>query len=169
MSLLISITNVFLTNPTPRSLLAAPQMDRVFATRTVKGIKSTLASMPQRIDELYRLTLERIQKQAGDDGTLAMRILSWIIHARRPLSVNELRHCLAVEYDEDEDYDLNLNELDTDDLLQPESLVDVCAGLVIIDSTSQIIWLVIIQHKNTSAINVWISSQGLRLTYRERV
>ena len=117
-------------------------MDRVFSTRTVKGIKFALASMPQKIDELYKLTLERIQRQAGDDGTLAMRILSWITHARRPLSVNELRHGLAVEYNNDEDIDLNATELDEDNLLQPESLVDVCAGLVIIDSASQIIRLV---------------------------
>ena len=117
-------------------------MDRVFATRTVKGIKSALASMPRKIDELYKLTLERIQQQAGDDGMLAMRILGWITHARRPLSVNELRHGLAVEYDDDEDNDLYASELDKDNLLQPESLVDVCAGLVIIDSTSQIIRLV---------------------------
>ena len=117
-------------------------MDRVFATRTVKGIKSALASMPQKIDELYKLTLERIQKQAGDDGALAMRILSWITHARRPLSVNEFRHGLAAEYNDDEDKDLNATELDKDNLLQPESLVDVCAGLVIIDSASQIIRLV---------------------------
>ena len=117
-------------------------MDRVFATRTVKGIKIALASMPQKMDELYRLTLERIQKSAGDDGLLAMRILSWITHARRLLSVNELRHGLAVEYDDDEENNLDASELDTDNLLQPESLVDVCAGLVIIDSTSQIIRLV---------------------------
>ena len=117
-------------------------MDRVFATRTVKGIKTALASMPQKIDELYELTLERIQHQAGDDGPLAMRILGWITHARRPVSVNELRHGLAVEYDDDEDNDLCATELDNDNLLQPESLVDVCAGLVIIDPTSQIIRLV---------------------------
>ena len=117
-------------------------MDRVFATRTVKGIKSALASMPQKIDELYKLTLERIQQQAGDDGMLAIRILGWITHARRPLSVNELRHGLAVEYDDDEDNDLSVTELDNDNLLQPESLIDVCGGLVIIDSTSQIIRLV---------------------------
>lgn len=117
-------------------------MDRVFAARTVKGIKSAIASMPQKIDDLYNMTLERIQQQAGDDGMLALRILSWITHARRPLSVSELRYGLAVEYDDDEDNDLSATELDNYNLLHPESLVDVCAGLVIIDSTSQIIRLV---------------------------
>ena len=117
-------------------------MDRVFTARTIKNVKFALASMPQKIDDLYKLTLERIQHQAGDDGPLAMRILGWITHARRPLSVNELQHGLAVEYSDDEDYDLSATGLDDDNLLQPESLVDVCAGLVIIDRTSQIIRLV---------------------------
>ena len=68
-----------------------------------------------------------------------MRILSWITHARRPLLVGELRHGLAVEYCDDGE---GLQEFDEDNLLSPGSLVDVCAGLVIIDSTSQIIRLV---------------------------
>ena len=95
--------------------------------------------MPRELDELYRQTLERIQKQAGDGGALGMRILSWITHARRPLSVDELRHGLAVEYDEGEG---EPEDFDEDNLLPQGSLVDVCAGLVVIDSTSQIIRLV---------------------------
>lgn len=100
--------------------------------------------MPRELDELYRQTLERIRNQAGDDGALGMRILSWITHARRPLSVNELRYGLAVEYkdDDDDDHEEDVEELDQDNLHSPGSLVDVCAGLVIIDSTSSIIRLV---------------------------
>ena len=98
--------------------------------------------MPGELDELYRQTLERIRNQAGDDGELGMRILSWITHARRPLSVDELRYGLAVEYKDDDDDDDFLQDFDQDNLLSSGSLVDVCAGLVIIDSTSQIIRLV---------------------------
>lgn len=100
--------------------------------------------MPGELDELYRQTLKRIRKQAGDDGVLGMRILSWLAHARRPLSVDELRHGLAVEFnnDDDDDNEVMPEQLDEDNLLSPGSLVDVCAGLVIIDSTSQIIRLV---------------------------
>ena len=72
-----------------------------------------------------------------------MRILSWITHARRPLLVDELRYGLAVEYSDDGE---GLKEFDEDNLLLPGSLVDVCAGLVIIDSTSQIVRLV---HRTT--------------------
>ena len=120
-----------------RFLLTALQMDRIFDTRTIKGIKSALASMPAQLDELYREALVRIQKQSVNDGELGMRILSWITHAKRPLSVNELRYGLAIEYsDIQEDV-----EFDEDNVLSSGSLVDVCAGLVIIDSNSQVVRL----------------------------
>ena len=129
----------------PRFLLAALQFDRIINARTVRKIKDALSSMPGRLDELYRQTLERIQQQPGDDGADGMRILSWVAQAKRPLSVDELRHGLAVEYDDDDDDDEKdggPDGIDEENLLSPESLVDVCAGLVIIDSTSQIIRLV---------------------------
>lgn len=71
-----------------------------------------------------------------------MRILSWITHARGPVSVEELRHGLAVEYSDSSHNEGDLHEFDEDNLLSPESIVDVCAGLVVIDSTSQIVRLV---------------------------
>ena len=114
-------------------------MDRIFDTRTIKGIKLALSSMSGELDELYREALVRIQKQAGNDGELGMRILSWITHAKRPLSVDELQYGLAVEYS---DVPKHLDEFDEDNLLPPGSLVDVCAGLVIIDSNSRILRLV---------------------------
>ena len=120
-----------------RFLLTALQMDRIFDTRTIKGIKSALSSMPGQLDELYREALVRIQTQSGNDEELGMRILSWITHAKRPLSVNELRYGLAIEYsDIQED-----GEFDEDNVLSSGSLADVCAGLVIIDSNSQVVRL----------------------------
>ena len=95
--------------------------------------------MSRELDDLYRETLERIRKQPGEDGTLGMRVLSWITHTRRPLSVEELRHGLAVEYDDDGEPD---DEFDPENLLSSRSLVDVCAGLVVIDPRSQVIRLV---------------------------
>ena len=46
--------------------------------------------MPSELDDLYHETLERIQKQAGEDGQLGMRVLSWITHTRMRLSVEEV-------------------------------------------------------------------------------
>ncbi len=122
----------------PRFLVAVLQIDRICVARTVKKIKSALTSMPSELNDLYRETVERIRRQSGDDGELGMRILGWVTHTKRPLHVIELVHGLAVEYDDDE----GAHELDIDNLLSSKSLVDVCAGLVVIDSRSQIIRLV---------------------------
>ncbi|KAL9609719.1 MAG: hypothetical protein Q9167_005527 [Letrouitia subvulpina] len=99
---------------------------------------ATLTSMPRELDHVYEQTLEISGKQAGDDSQLEMRVLSWITHARRLLLVDGLRHGLAIEYDDEE----LQTEFDPDNLLSPGSLVDVYAGLVVIDSKSHIIRLV---------------------------
>jgi hypothetical protein len=81
----------------------------------------------------------RIEKQPGEDGPLAMSILRWISHSKRPLLVDEVCHALAVEWDDDEEPRC---DLDLDNMLDPESLVDVCHVLVIIEDESKIIRLV---------------------------
>ncbi|CAF9942356.1 hypothetical protein IMSHALPRED_003636 [Imshaugia aleurites] len=124
---------------TPRFLLAVLQIDRICVARTIKKIKLALTSMPRELDDLYGETVEKIRRQSGEDGGLGMRVLSWVTHTKRPLLVDELAHGLAVEYDDDEGAH---DELDTDNLSSSRSLVDVCAGLVIIDPSSQIIRLV---------------------------
>ena len=123
----------------PRFLLAVLQIDRICVARTAKKIKSALATMPRELGDLYGETVERIRRQPGEDGELGMRVLSWVTHTKRPLHVEELAHGLAVEYDDEEEAHC---ELDTDNLLSSRSLVDVCAGLVVIDPRSQIIRLV---------------------------
>jgi len=55
------------------------------------------------------------------------------------LTVNELRHALAVEWAAGEDQPHDLEE---GNLLESDSLADVCAGLVIIENESQIVRLV---------------------------
>lgn len=138
-SLFESYLNCANTCRPPRFLLAALQIDRICVARTVKKIKMALTSMPRELDDLYRETVERIRKQAGEDGELGMRVLSWVTHTKRPLRVDELAHGLAVEYDDDAG---TSDELDTENILSSRSLVDVCAGLVVIDPRSQIIRLV---------------------------
>lgn len=62
-----------------------------------------------------------------------------MIHAKRFLRVEEIQHALAVEVDEEENSSCQMS---FDDILSPQSLTDVCAGLVVIDPRSQIIRLV---------------------------
>lgn len=125
--------------PPFRFLFAVLQLNRICEARTVKKIKIALDSMSRELDQLYQQTIERIRSQKGDDGELGMRVLSWVTHARRPLNVVEIQHALAVEVDEVEEPS---SDLDFDNILSPQSLTDLCAGLVVIEANSQIIRLV---------------------------
>jgi Ankyrin repeats (3 copies)/Ankyrin repeats (many copies) len=78
--------------------------------------------------------MDRVEGQVQDQEELAKQVLSWIMCAKRPLTILELQHALAVEVGD--------SELDEENLPQVEDMVSVCAGLVTIDEESGIIRLV---------------------------
>lgn len=88
----------------------------------------------QVLSQAYELSLERINGQRPGLRELAHRVLSWITCAKRPLTITELQHALAVE--------IGASHLDEEALTQVERMVSVCAGLVTVDEESDIIRLV---------------------------
>jgi ankyrin repeat protein len=83
--------------------------------------------------------MERIKQQPTQN--IALRVLSWIVYAIRPLRLEEVQHAVAV--DELEPDDVSISE----ESLTPQSIiVNACAGLIKIDKKSNIINLV---HKTT--------------------
>jgi ankyrin repeat protein len=78
--------------------------------------------------------MERIEGQVKDQEQLAKQVLSWITCAKRPLTVLELQHALAVEVGT-----LNLDEENLPDI---GDIVSTCAGLVTVDEESNVIRLV---------------------------
>jgi hypothetical protein len=100
-------------------------------------VKTTLAKLTKgaaALDFAYGEALQRIDGQLGGDRELARKVLSWITLAERPLTTAEICCALAVEPEED--------EIDPENVLTPEDLVSVCAGLVVVDQESDIIRLV---------------------------
>jgi hypothetical protein len=78
--------------------------------------------------------MERIDHQVKETKDLAYLVLSWIVYAMRPLTVDELTHALAVEIGE--------TKLVLDNICSKDHMLSVCAGLVTIDKGSDIIRLV---------------------------
>ena len=62
--------------------------------------------------------MERICNQDEDDAKLAKDVLSWISYALRPLTVEEIKHAMAIEPGE--------KELDEEALHDEELLIFVC-------------------------------------------
>jgi hypothetical protein len=89
------------------------------------------------LDDIYEEAMKRIELQSADNRNLALRLLSWIVHAFRPLHLTEVQHAIAIDDLEPED------RLVSQDSLTPQDiLVDVCAGIVRVDEESGIVRLI---------------------------
>ena len=112
-------------------------MNSLIDKTTPKAIKSTLKKLPKgsdAYDYAYDEAMERINGQKRGFRELAGRVLSWIICARRRLTISESRHAIAVEFGESEFDEENLSEI--------EDMISVCAGLITVDEESNIIRLI---------------------------
>ncbi|KAI9685167.1 MAG: hypothetical protein M1822_004754 [Bathelium mastoideum] len=118
-------------------LLARLYMNSLSGQMSPKDMKRALERLPsgaEAYDYAYKETMQRIKGQVPGRKSLALQILSWIIHARRPLTPRELRYALATEH--------NSQRLDREKLSSTHDLVSVCAGLIVADRQSNIIRLV---------------------------
>jgi predicted transcriptional regulator len=114
--------------------MAKLHIDSLTGKRTASDVRKALDNLPTEVNETYDEAMKRIQSQKnGDDVKLAERVLSWITYSRRPLSYRELQHALAVTP--------QMTDMITGDLVNEYFLIDICAGLVVIDSQSHIIRL----------------------------
>lgn len=93
--------------------------------------------LPDKLEKTYDDALERIQRQPEDESKLAMRVLSWITHAVRPLKVEEIQHAIAVM-----NFDSDDTTLDEEGLPDEAELITVCGGSAVIDQDSGVIRLV---------------------------
>ena len=120
-----------------RFLLARLHVDSLLDKRTkvkVRRVLENLATGSEALHAAYDEAIKRIERQLPEDSAIAKKVLSWIIHAKRPLATTEICHALAVEPD--------TTELDPDNIPDISDLVSVCAGLVTVDEESDIIRLV---------------------------
>lgn len=126
-----------------RFLLAVLHINKLASLRTTSKIQHSLRGVPTKLSDrlagLYNDSVERIKLQEEDDVTLAMKILQWLALAQMPITVDELRHALAIEYVQGSDPP---SELDRANILDASDLTDVCAGLVTIEEQSSVIRLV---------------------------
>ena len=96
---------------------------------SLRRLRKALETLPEELDDTYDQAMERIQCQKRSTVDFASKILSWVIFARRPMTIEELRCALAVE--------------PGDSLLHKEGLPDrgyllsVCGGLVMISGDTE--------------------------------
>jgi len=112
-------------------------MNTLIHLLTKGDIKQALRNLDkgrEGLEQTYEQAMERINDHRKGYRELVKQILEWIVHARRPLSIAELRHALAVWP--------HTMKLDEDFFPSIQVLRSVCAGLVAIDRESNIVRLV---------------------------
>ena len=93
-----------------------------------KAVRLTLERLPTQLDDMYSDTLVRIKSQDMEDVAIAHQVMGWVTHAKRPLTIREIQHALAVEPDQ--------SDLDEEVMVDEELLTTVCLGLITVDQTS---------------------------------
>jgi hypothetical protein len=101
---------------------------------SVSHVMEGLQSLPRDTDGAYKHVVERIENQNPVQASLAKKVLSYVVCARRPLLARELREALTVEP--------GMKTLDHDRLVDNETWVSVCAGLVQVNAKSHVVRLV---------------------------
>jgi len=100
----------------------------VLAQGSPAKIKAALSqnSLPKSLSDAYRKVMDQMEE---GQKKFAFQIMSWILHAARRLTMEELCEALSVEEDS--------KELQEDLLPEPDSIVKACESLVEIDLSSQ--------------------------------
>jgi hypothetical protein len=100
---------------------------------TIASRKDRLNSLQPSLTQTFRETMDRIEDSTKTKIN-ATKILTWIHLAKRPLTVDELLHALAVKEEKE--------DLDRENLKDPGTFLNCCLGLVTIDAETSTVRLV---------------------------
>lgn len=106
----------------------------MLATTTTNGreVRRSLANLSRKTSDIYDKTMERVDGQTVAYRKLAELAFVWIICAYRQLSFKELQHAIAISSD------LEMTEMDPSALVDERILTKACAGLVVVDTRSNV-------------------------------
>ncbi|KAJ2934191.1 hypothetical protein H1R20_g2896, partial [Candolleomyces eurysporus] len=110
-------------------LIAALQVEALKGCISIQSLMKKLETLPIGLNELYDHTLERIEAQGKEKSSLAKQVLLWATYALRPMSILELQEAVAIEFDS--------KPFDANRISPIELLLDICCGLVTLDTSAQ--------------------------------
>lgn len=107
----------FLTIYLRRFLLPALQIEAVLEKPAISKRREALAKIPQKLTEVFEVTIKRINDKSADRCIQAMAVIKWTLLSVRQLTIIELLPALAVELDNG-----NSDTLDRDNLPSKKTL-----------------------------------------------
>ena len=75
------------------------QLDNICRQKNDEDIMETLSSLPSELNETYARIFKQIRKESRPLQILARKCLMWVLNARRPLSLYELRDAVSTTQD----------------------------------------------------------------------
>ncbi|TFK26057.1 ankyrin [Coprinopsis marcescibilis] len=113
-------------------LAASFQLDMLGDCMNVRSLREALERLPEGVNAMYAATMIRVERQPNSN--LARRVLTWLVYACSSLSMEQLRYAVAISSD--------TYQFDPDLLVEGESLVFLCCGLITHDPSSGSVRLV---------------------------
>ncbi|KAI6824801.1 Pfs, NACHT and ankyrin domain protein [Hortaea werneckii] len=102
---------------------AACQLDTLTHCLTLGKVRRTLQDLPKTLYDTYDRMIRTIDE--SQNGEEALKVLRWLVFARRPLTVNELLQVTGIVLEEEPP------RFDKDEVLKdPRDILRICAGLV---------------------------------------
>ncbi|KAL8870062.1 MAG: hypothetical protein Q9174_003806 [Haloplaca sp. 1 TL-2023] len=129
-SLLRLVTDTIVRRSDGMFLLAQLHLSALATKHTTKALRASIEDLPVQIEQTYDNTMRRIEDQSQDDASLAKKVLMWVVHTLRPLTLAELQHALAAMDLKGE------TDITDEDLPDEDIVISVCEGLVILDEQS---------------------------------
>jgi ankyrin repeat protein len=105
-------------------------MDALADCLTISEIKNALTSLPLGINDTYDQVMQRIEKLSVNRRRAVKRLLQWVSYSKRPLSLRELEHAIAVSR--------GAQELQAEHIISAKVLTSLSAGIVIVDENERV-------------------------------
>jgi ankyrin repeat protein len=106
-------------------------MDSLAQKTSVRSIRRTLPDLSMVLSQAHEKALSRVESQNDDARDLAAQVFSFLSHAFRPVTVDELQYALAVEP--------GVAKFDQKGIVDSGYIIAVCGGLVVIEKNANII------------------------------
>jgi ankyrin repeat domain-containing protein 50 len=109
-------------------------MEMLRQSLTVKELRHNLMKLPAKVGDMYAATFARVNAQEESHADLAKRVLVWVLYANRTPLVKELQYAVATCP--------QTHSFEEDRLVDQDTLLSVCCGLVTVETESQGVRLV---------------------------
>ena len=91
-------------------------------------MEKVLKDFPPRIEDVYQQTWQRICDESSENVLIGKSALLWVLCAKRPLKIDELRLLLATCD--------RTHKFDPSRMIDAQALVMLCRGLLVVEAVT---------------------------------